>query len=67
MGYGAQATGNSPYAAAFPQAAAAFAPQGSTGLQSGQKRDSGYDQVCDTSWTAGHWYTGTLIVMLYMH
>ena len=44
MGYGAQAASNNPYGAAFPQGAAAFA-QGSTGLQSGQKRDSTYDQA----------------------
>ena len=43
MGYGAQAASNNPYGAAFPQGAA-FA-QGSTGLQSGQKRDSTYDQA----------------------
>lgn len=45
MGYGAQTAGNSPYGTAFPQGAAAFTPQSSTGLQSGQKRDSAYDQV----------------------
>ena len=48
MGYGAQAASNSPYGAAFSQTAAAFA-QGSTALQSGQKRDSPYDQASTTS------------------